>query len=200
MPNVTNYNLRDFYNGILKKDNPLYAYQFIAEFSGLDERWGITNSSEAKSNITYYVQSANIPGVQLTNAPTPFFGTEFRNPGVAKYDHTWTCNILLEQNLIAYKGFRRWMEEISSLRNDGGGFKGIPDVTVSLSVLDSSGTSKVQAIVLEGVWCSGVGDLQLRYENGGSAPINNFPITLKYQYNYMDDANNFDKSTDPLKA
>lgn len=200
MANVTGYNLKNFYTGIMKKENPLYAYQFIAEFVGLDPAWGISDSQDAAKNITYYVQSANIPGVELVTGKSVYLGTEFRTPGVLKFNHSWTCNILLEQSLTPYKGFRRWMEEVSSLYNDGGGNKAIPDVQVRLSVLDTSGLQKVQAVVLEGVWCKSVGDISLKYEQGGGNPINSFPIELRYQYNFMDNPSAFDSSTDPLKA
>ena len=117
-----------------------------------------------------------------------------------KFNHTWTCNVLLEQNLTAYKGFRRWQEEISSLYRDGGGNKAIPNVQVRLSVLNANGLEKVQAIVLEGVWCTQVGKLDLKYADGGGDPIKAFPIELRYQYNFLDDNSKFDSSTDPLKA
>lgn len=196
--NVTNYNLKSFYTGILQKEAPLYAYQFMAEFIGLDDSWGISDSSDARNNISYFVQSANIPGVTLSTGKTTFLGKEFTLPGVATYTHSWNCNIMLDQNLTAYKGFRKWQEDISSLYFDGGGVKAIPDVKVRLSVISSDGSKKVRAIVLDGVWCTSVGDIQLAYKNGGSDPITNFVIGLKYQYSYEDSG--FDLSADPLKA
>lgn len=41
------------------------------------------------------------------------------------------------------------MEDISSLKRDGGGFKGIPDVTMNLSILDSTSRNIVKTLVLE---------------------------------------------------
>ena len=198
MANVTSFNLKNFYQGILKSENPLYKYQFIGEFIGLKDEWGISDSSDASKNITYYIQSANIPGVELTTGQTTYLGTMFRTPGVMKFSHSWTCNILLEENLNAYKGFRRWQEHISSLYNDGGGNKAIPNVTMNLSVLSSDSKTKVQAIVLEGVWCKSVGQIQVKYTDGGGQPIKSFPIELRYQYNYSDP--NFDRKSDPFGA
>ena len=51
---------------------------------------------------------------------------------------------------------------------------------------------------MEGVWCKSVGDISLKYEQGGGSPVTGFPIELRYQYVYRDD--NFDGSGDPLKA
>ena len=200
MGNATGYNLKNFYNGIMKSQNPLYAYQFLAEFVGLDDSWGISDSTDAAHNITYYIQSATLPGIDMATGNATYLGKKFILPGPAKYAHTWTANILLEQSLTPYEGFRKWQEEISSFRMDGGGNKSIPNVQLRLSVLDSSGLSKVQAIVLEGVWVKSVGQIQMQYADGGGKPINSFAVEFRFQYNFMDDTSNFDSSTDPLKA
>lgn len=200
MGNVTKYDLKNFYNGIMKAQAPLYKYQFIAEFIGLDDSWGITDPSDAAHNITYYIQSATFPGVDMATGTATFLGKDFKLPGPAKYAHSWTANILLEQSLTPYYGFRKWQEEISSFKNDGGGFKGIPNVKIRLSVLDSSGMTKTQAVILEGVWVKSVGEMSFSYKDGGGDPIKSFPIEFRFQYNYMDDPRKFDASTDPLKA
>ena len=51
-------------------------------------------------NITYFVQSANLPGVKLANGTTTFLGTEFRIPGVKQFGHNWSVKVLLNQDLI----------------------------------------------------------------------------------------------------
>lgn len=198
MGNASNFNLKNFYNILTSDKSILYSYQFVAEFHGLDSSWGITDSSDAANNISYYIQSADIPGVSLTTYKTAYLGTEFRTPGVKTFGHNWNCNVLLVENFKIYDGFRKWQDYLTSLKLDGGGDRRIPAVTVRLSLLDPTSQQKTKSFVLEGVWCKSVGDLSLKYEQGGGGPINGFPIELRYQYCYKDDG--FDGSGDPLKA
>ena len=199
MGNVTGYDLRNFYNGITKKDNPLYRYQFLAEFVGLKDEWGISDSSDAAKNISYYFKSTTIPGFNLNNGQMTYLGTQFRLPGNVVFTHSWTASLLLEQNFTAYKGFRRWQEDISSLTRDGGGNKAIPNVKVRLSILNPDMETRSNAIILEGVWVKNVQQLPLRYNNGGGDNPD-CQIEFRYQYNYLDNPGAFDMSTDPLKA
>ena len=198
MANASNFNLKTFYKILTSDKSILYAYQFVTEFDGLDPSWGITNSMDAAENITYYIQSSDIPGVSITTAKTAYLGTEFRVPGVKQYGHNWTANVLIVENFKIYDGFRRWQEYITSLKNDGGGQRAIPNVDIRISLLDPTSQKKTKSFVLAGAWVKSVGDLSLKYEQGGGSPIQNFPIELRYQYCYRDD--NFDKATDPLKA
>lgn len=198
MSNASKFNLKNFYNILTSEKSILYTYQFVAEFDGLDSSWGITDSADAENNISYYIQSASIPGVSLTNYKTPFLGTEFRTPGVKQFGHNWNCNVLLVQNFKIYDGFRKWQDYMTSLKLDGGGDRRIPNVKVRLSILDPTSQYKEKGFVLEGVWVKSVGDISLKYEQGGGSPMNSFPIELRYQYVYKDDG--FDGSGDPLKA
>lgn len=198
MGNASGFNLKNYYNILSNNQGLLYAYQFVAEFYGDCERFGISSGGNANDNMSYYISSADIPGVTLTTAKTPYLGTEFRSPGVKTFTHTWSCNVILMQDLKIYKNFRKWMENISSLRLDGGGQKGIPNSSVRLSILDPTSTRKEQSFVIEGIWPKSVGDIQLKYEQGGGNPVTAFPISLVYQYVYRDDG--LDYSNDPLKA
>ena len=200
MANATGFNLRDFYSILTKEKSILYSYQFVAEFfgSGFRPEWGISDSKDAANNISYYIQSADIPAVTLTTNKTVYLGTEFRTPGVKQFNHSWTCNVLLVQNFKIYDGFRKWQEQISSLKLDGGGDRAIPDVNIRVSLLDPTSQQKTKSFVMEGVWCKSVGDISLKYEQGGGSPVTGFPIELRYQDVYRDD--NFDGSGDPLKA
>ena len=198
MGNASGFNLKQYYNILANNQGLLYAYQFVAEFYGDCTQFGINSGGNGRDNISYYIQSADIPGVTLTTAKTPYFGTEFRAPGVKTFTHTWNCNIILMQDLQIYKNFIQWMEAISSLKKDGGGIKQIPNSSVRISILSPDSKNKEQSFVLEGVWPNSVGDITLKYENGGGNPITSFPIGLKYQYVYRDDGLDF--SGDPLKA
>jgi hypothetical protein len=196
MANTTGFNLKNFYNILMNDKSVLYQYQFVAEFHGLDPDWGISDSSDAAGNISYYIQSASIPGVTLTTFNTPYLGTEFRTPGVKTFQHSWAVNVLLVQNFKIYDGFRRWQEHISSLQLDGGGDRAIPNVTARMSILDPTSQNKIKSFILEGVWIQNVAQISLQYEQGGGNPMN-IGMSLRYQYVYKDD--NFDYN-DPLKA
>lgn len=198
MANATGFNLKNFYNILTQEGSILYAYQFAAEFNGLNPDWGITDSSDAAKNISYFIQAATIPGTELTKVATPFLGTEFKTPGVKKFTHSWTANIILTQDLNIYKGFRRWQDNISNLHLDGGGNKAIPDVNLRVSILDPSSQKKTTSFVLEGVWVKKVGEMALKYNNGGGDVFNQFPIEFRYQYVYKDDS--FNGNSDPLRA
>ena len=190
------YNLKAFYTNIMKDNALLYRYQFIVEFIGLDQ-YGITDPSEASKNITYYVQSAAVPGYQLVNGKTTFLGTEFRIPGVLKFGHNWTVKILLNQSMFAYKGLQTWRRNISRLEIDGGGIKTIPDVKARVSLLSPDHQSCVNSFILEGVWIKELSELQLQYQNGGSNP-SDCTATFRYQYTYPDP--DFTLNNDPLAA
>jgi len=193
MGNKSGFNLKNFYNILTKEKSILYTYQFVAEFHGLQDSWGISDSRDAANNISYYIQSADIPGVTLTTVKTAYLGTEFRTPGVKTFGHNWNCSVLFVENFKIYDGFRKWQEHISSLKLDGGGERAIPNVTVRISLLDPTSQFKEKSFVLEGVWCRSVGDISLKYEQGGGGPMNSFPIELRYQYVYRDDNHDFNR-------
>jgi hypothetical protein len=193
------YHLRNFYTNIMKNNALLYKYQFLVEFIGLDQLGiDITDPSDASKNITYFVQSADIPGYSMQNGKTVFMGTEFRIPGVRKYDHSWAPQILLDESLFAYKGLQKWREKISSLTIDGGGQKVIPNVQARISLLSPDHQTKVTSFILEGVWIKDLGEISLAYSANGGGDLLKIPVTFRYQYVYKDDT--FDQSADPLKA
>lgn len=196
-PHTNDYNLKSFYTNIMKSTSLLYKYQFIVEFIGLDA-YGITDQSDASRNISYYLKSANIPGVSLATGKTTFLGTEFRMPGPLKFGQNWTVKILLEENLFAYKGLQAWRESISSLELDGGGSKTIPNVQARVSVLSEDHQTCTDSFILEGVWLKKLGAISnLQYStNGGENPVE-VDAEFRYQYSYRDPNFNFE---DPLRG
>ena len=192
------YHLKNFYTNIMKENALLYQYQFIVEFSGTDiADYGITSSTEPSQNISYFVQSAKIPGYKLVNGKSVFLGTEFRIPGVLQFGHNWTVEILLNQSMFAYKGLQNWRRYMSRLEIDGGGTKIIPNVQAKIYLLSPDHQSFVNSYILEGVWIKKLGDLQLAYTNGGAEPLK-CSADFRYQYVYPDpDFKELD--ADPLK-
>lgn len=191
------YNLKAFYTNIMKENALLYKYQFIVEFIGLDQ-YGITDPTDASKNITYYVQSAAIPGFKLVNGTTVFLGTEFRIPGVLQFDHNWQVSVLLNQSMFAYKGLQAWRRAISRLEIDGGGIKTIPNVQARISLLSPDHQSLVKSFILEGVWIKSLSELSLTYTAGGAADPLKCNADFRYQYVYEDP--DFSMNSDPLKA
>ena len=195
------HNLTTFYNGVMKGDSPLYAYQFVATFNFPEDQYKdlvdeLQSNTEPANNLSYYIQTSTIPGVEVTTAKSTFFGTEFKFPGTVKYAHNFSCNILLTQDMRIYHILHAWMKHISDLHNNGGGNKSVPSIQIKIGVLNPTGDKIVRTIVLEGVWISKLGKISLKYNQGGGEPIKAFPIEFRYQYNYIDSDNETD-TTDP---
>lgn len=192
------FHLKSFYNNIMKDNALLYKYQFIVELFGDDiDAYGLVDVKDPSRNLTYYVKSANIPGYSLETGKTTFLGTEFRVPGVLKYDHNWKVKILLEQNLFAYKALQTWRRAISRLEIDGGGIKTIPNVYARVSVLSADHQYCVNSYILEGLWIKSLSQITLRYATNGGEDVVSCDVDFRYQYSYPDP--NFSKE-DPLDA
>lgn len=71
-------------------------------------------------SITYFVQSSQIPDVEISEAKVNYLGAGFVVPGVVKYPETWKVKILLDNNMTYYKLLQKWQETISSFKNNQG--------------------------------------------------------------------------------
>lgn len=174
-------NLKNFYNNIMRSKPLLYKNQFYVEVFG--GSFINRDSSQPEADFSYYVQSASIPGAQLVNGKAVFFGTEFRIPGVKQFDHNWSVNILLDQDLTMYKKLENWRNSISSLSNNGGGDKRIPNYYANVHLLDETNSQVVQTFVIGGIWLKSLGDINLAYTSGGGDLIK-IPAEFRYQYVY----------------
>ena len=179
------FHLKNFYTGIMTKSPVLYRYQFLVNFGGADiESYGFNDTSDAGKNITYYVQSAALPGVKLANANTAFFGTEFEIPGVKQFGHNWSVKILLNQNLFGYKALQAWHRDISRLELDGGGIKHIQNAYAQVSLLAADSKTITNTYVLEGIWIKSLSNIDLKYNNGGGDGPATLTCEFRYQYSY----------------
>jgi hypothetical protein len=196
---ANNYQVNKFYTEIAKKHAMLLEHQFIVEFvSGTGDNTYSGFGQEIENNIAYYAQSAKIPKYSISSAKMSFFATEFRQPGVKTFDHSWDCEILIDRDLTIYKKLKEWREQISSLENSGGGAKTIPDMNLRVTVLDSKDMSTVKtSFVLAGVWPAKTPTLPLGYESGESAPMK-VGISFKYQYAY-EERDGEGTESDPLQ-
>lgn len=114
------YNLMEFYKNITQKHPLRYGHQFTVEFQGSSLNgietgdFNPTNPTDIQNNITYYVQSAKIPSVDIGSAKVNYFAAGFEVPGVIKYPDSWDVKILLDQDLTQYKRLQSWQEAMSS--------------------------------------------------------------------------------------
>ena len=175
-------NLKKFYNNVMRQKTLLYKNQFYVEMYTNGGHIG-RDSANPDADFSYYVQSTSIPGTKLVNGKTVFFGTEFRIPGVKQFDHNWTVNILLDEDLKIYKKLENWRNEISSLEQNGGGSKHLTDYCAKVHLLDETHTSVVDTFVIGGIWLKSLGDINLAYANGGGDVIK-LPVEFRYQYIY----------------
>lgn len=180
------YNIMEFYKNITQRHPLRYGHQFTVEFITGDESVGEFqrgNINDPVNNITYYVQSSEIPQVDIGSAKVAFYAAGFEVPGVIKYPDSWKVNILLGQDLYQYKRLQSWMEEMSSYRRSGGGNKTIPNVKAHVNLLDSKMLNVVKRYVMEGVWIESLGDVRFEYKEGDSNMMTcDCTFTMQYWY------------------
>lgn len=148
-------------------------------------------------NFSYYAQSAKLPKFSIKRAKAAYYGIDFRVPTVITFDHSWTCKILLEQDMIIYEKLRDWYKLISDLSKNGGGIKTIPNINLRISLLNAEHTHFTTSYVLTGVWPNKIPELSLAYKaDDNEAKM--LDVEFKYQYCYKDDS--FKSDDDPLNA
>jgi hypothetical protein len=212
MGKLNDYHMGGFYNQIMKSSPLLYPYQFILEFipggsyvlndgatkSSQDFTLFNTDPNKPEENFSYYAQSATIPKFSVGNANVSYYSTQFRVPTVVQYEHNFQCKILLEQDMIMYEKFRTWAKIISDIRNNGGGIKTIPDVSLRLNLLDSTHAYFTNSFILTGVWISRVPTVELAYKESDTTALT-ATVDFRYQYCYQAKDEELQK-WDPLSA
>lgn len=212
MGRLNDYHMSGFYNQIMKSSPLLYPYQFILEF--IPGGTYVLNDGSTKStneftlfnvdpnrpdeNFSYYAQSASIPKFSLNKANVNYYSTQFRVPTTIQYDHSFQCKMLIEQDMIMYEKLRTWAKMISDIRNNGGGIKTIPEVSLRLNLLDSTHAYFTNSFILTGVWLGKVPEIQLAYKDSDTTPLT-VNVDFKYQYCYQAEDDDLQK-WDPLSA
>lgn len=207
------HHLRSFYNNI--KTLPLlYKYQFVVQFV----RGGTITSPEHMPNIqtlsfydffrdtsndpektfTYYAQSASVPGLSVKNAQAKFFAGKFNIPSVIQYDHSWTTDIILDQDLTMYKKLVQWQKYMSDYTRSGGGVRVIPNIDLRVSLLNSYHNAFSTSFILAGIWPNTVSGIDIKYDN--NVEVMKSKITFSYQYVYQDPDFDSNGANDPLKV
>ena len=199
MARTNTYNVMEYYKNITQKHPLRYQHQFTVEFLGSSlgtietGEFNASDTSDIRNNITYWVQSSEIPQVTVSSVKVDFFAAGFEIPGVVKYPDSWKTSILIDQNLTQYNRLRSWQEAMSSYTKSGGGYKTIPNVIAKVNLLDSTMQYVVKSYIMEGVWISELSDLQFEYKEG-SSDIMTCNCTFTMQYFYETNEN------DPLGA
>lgn len=200
-----NYHLGSFYSNITKQKPLLYQYQYVLDFVGNGGFWldsdfkPFTLFNDDPDNpdqvFSYWAQSAQIPGFELTKANVPFYGAQFHVPACQKYTHDFSCQILLDQDLTMYKKLETWLKIISRYEISGGGIKVIPTCKLRVKLLDSQHQYFTTSIVMDGAWITGLDAVSFKYNGPGVQPLM-VNAKFKIQYYYRDD--NLDLTMDPL--
>lgn len=197
--------LRNFYTNITKKRPLLNGHQFVVQFIGGGSAAGASLTSYSnklgalftgQQMFSYYAQGASIPTATLGKATANYFAGKFHVPTVRTWDHNWSTQLILDQDLFMYHVIREWMDLMSSYRFNGGGLRVLPDVNLRVKVLDSTHQHFTTSFVLCGVWPKDIGQIQLQYQD--SAQVNQLSVSFSYQYSFEDP--DLDMSTDPLKV
>ena len=180
------YDLKQFYTSIIRKNPLRFGYQFIVQFFSSPGSPGFylnNDPNDPKYMFTYYVQTTSIPKVEIGSAKVAFLAAGFEVPSVVKYPESWTVDILIDQGMTQYNNLLHWQEQISSYRNSQGGTKTIPQTYAKLTLLDSSMRETSKKYTMMGVWIQQLGELQFEYKEG-STQISKCKCTFALQYWY----------------
>lgn len=173
-------NLKDYYNQMVRKKPLLLEYQFLIKFkpkNGFDKQF--KNLNEYNGLIC---QSGTIPKRTLTTSTVSFYAKNFSMPATEQFDHTWKTTILLTQKMSVYSELRKMLLLYSSLENNSGGIRTIPNFNIELDILDqySEINKNTPTIMLYGAFPTNIGPIQLQYEE--SSNTKTFDVTFAYQY------------------
>lgn len=118
--NAVSTNLKNFYNSIISK-NPLYFnHQFIITFEGADLPDEFKSDPSNSGSLTYYVQSSNIPAIQIDEQTVNFLGQDFVVPKGVTHAGTWSVTVTNVSSLRHYTALRAWISKYADLSRNGG--------------------------------------------------------------------------------
>ena len=119
------YDLKGFYNNIIKHHPLRFGHQFTVEFfTGGSSTTGMFNGNgdgtEPSHMFTYFVQATSIPKVEITAGKVAYLAAGFEVPSTVKYPDSWTVDIIIDQGLSQYNKLVSWQEAMSDLRTSQG--------------------------------------------------------------------------------
>jgi hypothetical protein len=149
----------------------------------------------SNGDFSFYVKSTTIPKVEIDQTEVSFLSQKFVIPKQVKYGDSWKCKLLVDGKLTMYNALYEWQESLANLKNNGGGYKVIPDVYAKVKLLNAEfdTNNPKNTFTLVGVFPSDIPKINLEYKN--AADIIEVDCTLTYQYMYHDEV-----ESNPLDA
>lgn len=137
---------------------------------------------EFDENHFAYVETASLPGRQISNIPVTYMGLDFNTPGTVKYPGSagYQVQFRCDQNYniraaLEASTFQLFDESIST------GTYGVPGENSKLIMeLFDKQMNTVRTYTLFGVWVQSLGDVAYDVKDMGS--VQSIPVTLAYQY------------------
>ena len=125
-----------------------------------------------------------------------FYGAKFHVPACKTYEHDFSTNILIDQDMIMYKKLETWLKMISRYEISGGGIKVIPTCKLRVKLLDSEHQYFTTSVVMDGAYITSLAATTFDYNGGPDVTPITVAATFKIQYYYRDD--DLDLTMDPL--
>lgn len=129
-----------------------------------------------------YAETANLPGRNITNIPTPYMGLDFNLPGLAKYPGSDAYNITFRadgENIIRQL-FEDWTRHIfQDVGKSSGDYKMREGNVITLALLRQNGKI-LRQYKLVGAYPTSCGELA--FDMKGNGEVVSFQATIAYQY------------------
>jgi len=172
-------NISDFYTSIQQQD---FARTFQFRVTQL------ANTNLGESSLVY-LETASLPGRNITNVQVPFMGLNFNVPGTATYPGSDAYNVVFRCD--ANYNIRTVLENATFNTFDDSTSTGNYNVArnssiIGLSLLNKTGGT-VRKYTLYGAYVVNVGAMD--YNIGAAGEIQKVPTTLAYQYWRVTQAN-----------
>lgn len=133
-------------------------------------------------NQLVYLETAALPGRQITNVPVPFMGLQFNVPGTATYPDS--SNYQVRFRCDANYNIRTALENATFNTFDektSKGFYNIPSISSRMVLkLYNQQNESIREYTLNGAWVQAIGSSQYEIGDGGS--IQTVDAVLAYQY------------------
>lgn len=128
------YTVKNFYQNIAQKIPPLLEYQFLISITpGLDEKIDSVVNFE---KLQLLCQSAVLPQNQIQTQDIFYYGKRFTVPTSQQVQHEWSTSVILTNSMDSYMELRRLMLQFSSLENNMGGRRTVPNLDIKIDILN----------------------------------------------------------------
>jgi hypothetical protein len=127
-----------------------------------------------------YLQTAKLPGKEISNQAVNYMGLQFNVPGTVKYTGSDAWDVLFwsdEANNLRSK-MNAWMTEIFDVNTSTGKY-GVPVEEATFDLLDKS-FKTIRRYNLIGIYISKIAEVP--YDIKGSGKPQEFTATMAYQY------------------